>query len=311
MLPDELSTARRALAVWRMSRPPQLLLVVAVYALGVAIAVGLGAAFDPVATGFGLLALLPVAVSVHVANEYADFETDRLTSEHGSRTPFSGGSGAVDSGVPRSTSRRAALVAGTLGVVFGVGLALSGRLSPGAFAFLAAIALLGWAYSLPPVELSRRGLGEVDNALLGGLLLPHYGAATLAPPSLAVCLAVLPFTLLVFANLLATQWPDRWADAFTGKYTLPTRWPPRLLRRVHLLTVVAAFASLAALTGPVLPPTVTLASLAAVPFALWGLRTFTRDERPLPTVAAMVTMAVTQLLAWVFVADLLAPVGLG
>ena len=305
------STARTALAVWRMTRPSQLLLVVAVYALGVAIAVGLGAAFDPLAVLAGLVALLPVAVSVHVANEYADFETDRLTSEHGSRTPFSGGSGAVDMGVPRSVARDTTLVSGVVGTVLAAALALVGRLSPGALLVLASIALLGWAYSLPPVALSRRGLGEVDNAVLGGLLLPHYGAATLAPPSLAVCLAVLPFTLLVFANLLATQWPDRWADAFTGKYTLPTRWSPRLLRRVHLLTVVAAFASLAALTGPVLPPTVTLASLVAAPLALWALLTFTRDERPLPTVAAMVTMALAQLLAWAFVADLLAPVGLG
>jgi len=206
--------------------------------------------------------------------------------------------------------RDATLVSGLAGSLLTASLALAGRLPPGAFGFLAAIALLGWAYSLPPVALSRRGLGELDNAILGGLLLPHYGAAVLAPPSLAVCLAVVPFTLLVFANLLATQWPDRDADAATGKYTLPTRWSPRRLRRAHLFTVFAAFASLVALTGPVLPPLVSYASLLSVPFALWGLATFTRDERPLPTVAAMVTMAVAQLLAWAAVADLLSPLGL-
>ena len=301
------STARTAIAVWRMSRPSQLLLIVAVYALGVAIAVGLGTPVDTLAVVVGLVALLPVATSVHFANEYADYETDRLTAESATRTPFSGGSGALHAaGLPRSMARDATLLSGLLGGGLTVGLALTGRLSAGAAAALALIALLGWGYSLPPMQFSRRGLGEVDNALLGGLLLPHYGAATLAPPSLAVCFAVAPFTLLVFANLLATQWPDRWADAFTGKYTLPTRWSPRRLRRVHLLTVVAAFASLVALTGPVLPRTVTLASLVAVPFAVWGVATFTRDEQPFPTVAAMVVMAVAQLVAWAVVADLLA-----
>jgi 1,4-dihydroxy-2-naphthoate octaprenyltransferase len=290
-----------------MSRPSQLLLIVAVYALGVAIAVGLGAPVDTLAVVVGVVTLLPVAASVHFANEYADYETDRLTAESATRTPFSGGSGALHAaGLPRSVARDATLMSGLLGAGLTVGLAVTGGLPAGAAIALALVALLGWGYSLPPMQLSRRGLGEVDNALLGGLLLPHYGAATLATPSLAVCFAVAPFTLLVFANLLATQWPDRWADAFTGKYTLPTRWSPRRLRRVHLLTVVAAFASLVALTGPVLPSTVTLASLLAVPFAVWGVATFTRDERPFPTVAAMVVMAVAQLIAWAVVADLLA-----
>jgi 1,4-dihydroxy-2-naphthoate octaprenyltransferase len=304
------TTVETVLAVWRMARPSQLLLIVAVYALGVAIAVGLGTALEPRAVLFGLLALLPVAASVHFANEFADYETDRLTSERGSRTPFSGGSGAADS-VPRSVARRATLVAGVVGALVSLGLVLAGRLSPSAFCFLAAIGLLGWVYSLRPVALSRRGLGEVDNALLGGLLLPLYGAATLEPPSVAVGLAVVPFTLLVFANLLATQWPDRGVDAATGKYTLPTRWSTRRLRRVHLAAVVAAFTSLVALTGSVLPPVVTVASLVAVPFAGWGVATFTRDERPFPTVAAMVVMAVAQLVAWAAVADLLPAPGLG
>jgi 1,4-dihydroxy-2-naphthoate octaprenyltransferase len=306
---DAPTAAEAALAVWRMDRPSQLLLIVAVYALGVAIAVGSGTTLDPRAVLVGLLALLPVAASVHFANEFADYETDRLTSERGSRTPFSGGSGAADT-VPRSVAWTATLTAGVVGALLSLGLVLVGWLSPGAFLFLAAIALLGWAYSLPPVALSRRGLGEVDNALLGGLLLPHYGATVLAPPSLVVCLAVVPFTLLVFANLLATQWPDREVDAATGKFTLPMRWSPRRLRGVHLAAVVAAFASLAALTGPVLPPVVTAASLAAVPFAVWGVATFTRDERPFPTVAAMVVMAVAQLLAWAFVADLVVSLGI-
>jgi hypothetical protein len=56
---------------------------------------------------------------------------------------------------------------------------------------------------------------------------------------------------------------------------------------------------------------VTVASLVAVPFAGWGVATFTRDERPFPTVAAMVVMAVAQLVAWAAVADLLPAPGLG
>ena len=40
---------------------------------------------------FGFTTLLRISISVHNANEYADFETDSLTT----RTPSAGGSGAL------------------------------------------------------------------------------------------------------------------------------------------------------------------------------------------------------------------------
>ena len=295
----------RIRALWGMARPSQLLLIATVYALGVVVAVGTGEPLSLPAVLAGLAALLPTAASVHYANEYADRETDRLTTAAGTRTPFSGGSGALArTGLSPRLARDATVGTGLLGALVAVGLLAAGPLSPWAAGLLLAIALLGWGYSLPPVELSRRGLGELDNALLGGVLLPHYGAATLGPPSLAVCLAVAPFALLVFANLLATQWPDRWADAFAGKYTLPTRWAPLRLRRLHRLSVFGAFALLPVLWGWVLPPVVALASLFGLPFALWGVATFTRDDQPFPTVAAMVVVAVAQLVAWTYAVGL-------
>ena len=303
--PARAAAFARTRALWAMARPSQLLLIAAVFALGVVVAVGTGHPFSRRAVLAGLAALLPTAASVHYANEYADRETDRLTTESGTRTPFSGGSGALSrTGCSPRLARDATLATGGLGALVAAGLFAAGLLPVLAAATLLAIALLGWSYSLPPAALSRRGLGELDNALLGGLLLPYYGAATLGRPSPAVALAFVPFALLVFANLLATQWPDRWADAFAGKYTLPARWPPRRLRRLHLLSVVGAFALLPLLYGRVLPPIVALASLLALPFAAWGVLTFTRDERPFPTVAAMVVTAVAQLAAWCYATGL-------
>ena len=299
-------TVDRAVALWRMARPSQLLLIAAVYALGVVVAVGTGESLSPPAVLAGLAALVPTAASVHYANEYADRETDRLTTTAGTRTPFSGGSGALaGTDLSPRLARDATLATGLLGAVVTALLLATGTLPAWAAGLLLAIALLGWGYSLPPVALSRRGLGELDNALLGGLLLPWYGAATLGRPSLEANLAVVPFALIVFANLLATQWPDRWADAFAGKRTLAAQWPPRRLRRLHHLSVAGAFALLPVLWGWVLPPVVVWASLLALPLAVWGAVTFTRDERPFPTVAAMVVTAAAQLAAWTYATGLL------
>jgi 1,4-dihydroxy-2-naphthoate octaprenyltransferase len=284
-----------------MSRPAQLLLVAVVYLLGVAIAAGNGVGIDPIEVGAGLAVMLPVAASVHYANEYADHETDALTT----RTPFSGGSGALPAtGLDPTLALRAAVVALTVGFA-GAVWCLTHGLSPPSLAVLAAASVFGWAYSLPPLALAWRGLGEIDNAALGGLALPLYGFTVAAGRvSLDPILACVPFVALVFANMLETQWPDRHADGAVGKETLAVRWPARRLRTLYVVAVAVSMMSLPLLAGPVLPPLVAWGSFLVLPLVAWGTARFTRRETPFPAVAAMVLLAVVQLVAWSRVAGI-------
>ena len=289
-----------AFALATMSRPDQLLLIASVYALGATAAIARGAPLAPARLGVGLASVLVVATSVHYANEYADVETDRRTE----RTPFSGGSGALPT---TGLSPRLALGAAIVSALCGVGLVgvflFTGHLPVGATVVLFAILVLGWMYSLPPMALAWNGLGEVDNAALGGVALPAFGYLVLA--GRATPAAVLPFVPLgcvVFCNLLATTWPDRAADAAVGKDTLATRWSTRRLRLTYAVGLSAGAVSL---VGSVvlgrLPVAVALASLAAVPFLAWGYRTYTRRRSPFPTVAGMVVLVGAQSLGWVAV----------
>jgi 1,4-dihydroxy-2-naphthoate octaprenyltransferase len=287
-------------AVVAMARPTQVLLVAAVMLLGVAFAAARGASPDPVAVVVGLVALLAVAAGIHLANEYADHETDRLTS----RTPFSGGSGALGrTGLPRSIALRAARVASLAGFCVAVAGWWAGVLPGPALVVLVLGALGGWAYSLGPFPLAWHGIGEMANGVLGGMLLPLYGVAVAgAMLDTAAIAAFLPLMLVVTANLLATTWPDRTADAAVGKRTLATRWQPVVLRRLFAALAGAATAMLAA--GLLAwPAVVALAGLSAVPLLVVGLAWYTRRESPLPTVAAMVWLVVAQLGAWVLVAQ--------
>jgi len=293
--------ARRTLlwVLFKTSRPSQLLLVVGVYAFGAKIALVKGAALSPEVFLAGGAVLLPVAASVHYANEYADYETDALTD----RTPFSGGSGALHrAGVGREVPLRAAALTLGVGVVLAAAFAASGRLPAPAVATVAVIAVLGWQYSVGPLKLAWRGWGELDNAVLGGLVLPVYGAAVVGGPTGEVALAVVPFFLLVFLNLLATQWPDREADAAVGKRTLAVQWSPLRLRAVYAAAALAAGLSLVALSPEILGWTVVAASLLVTPLLVWGVMGYTKRHVPWPTVFAMVGLAVAQFLAWCWVA---------
>ena len=299
--------ANRLPRLWALlvaARPNQVALILLVYVLGI----GMATTGPPMADASvalsrtvalrvlgGGAALVAVAVTIHYANEFTDHETDALTE----RTPFSGGSGAlVRTGLPPSFLRSATVAAFAVSLVAMAAGAPLG-LEPDALAVLLGVLVFGLGYSLPPVAFVRRGVGEVVNAVLGGILLPLYGVAVVASPTSTTVLAVVPFTLLVSCNLLATHWPDRRADAAVGKRTLAVRWSPTRLRWTYVLLVVAAaLATLWLWTGGVVPAAVALAHLTPIPFLVRGAVVLTRQRSPLPAVLAMVVLAVASAIAW-------------
>lgn len=285
--------------LFRLIRPAQVLLLTFVYVFGVIIALAQGHALEWTDLLWGYAAMLPITASIHLANEYADYETDLITE----RTPYSGGSGALkDSSLPRALALNTAWGALLLGGSIVIGGFLSHNLNLTALIILAVAAFFGWMYSLPPLALAWRGWGELDNAALGGVLMPVYGYAVLSGlVDLRAVLAVLPFGLLVFTNLLATTWPDRTADAQVGKFTLATRWSPRRLQVIFWIAGLSAFIQIYLLLGWVMPPVVVWMSFIAFPFIVWGGLTYTRKRSPFPTVAAMVVLLGVQMIGWLLV----------
>lgn len=268
--------------------------------MGVSMAVAYGYDIQIVNAIIGVICLVPIAVSVHLINEYADYETDRLTR----RTPFSGGSGAlIETNIPRQFALHAAAIFAGIGLVL---LAVAHPILPMvASVLLIGILILGWEYSVGPLRLAWRGLGEVTNAVLGGILLPVYGFALLAGEIIPeAVLAPLPFTLVVFVNLLETNWPDRHADAAVGKRTLATRWSQPRILTVYALSSIAAIGSVIILIGSVLPPTVAILTLAPMIGLIWGIFRYTRRETPLPAVLTMIAVVILMTIGWLAVADI-------
>jgi 1,4-dihydroxy-2-naphthoate octaprenyltransferase len=309
---DPPSRFQKLWVLWMAARPSQIALVLLVYVLGIGVAI-VGSPFSSGAADqvgpatvlapefirpviLGGIALIPITVTVHYANEYADVETDAITE----RTPFSGGSGAlVRTGLPRSFLRSATFAAvlvslGVLVVVIRIF-----NLSTDAAALLLMILGGGLAYSLPPAAFVRRGVGELVNGVLGGLLLPLYGIAVVGEPKSVAVVVFLPFSLLVGCNLFATHWPDRHADETVGKRTLAVRWSARGVRQGYtVLAVIAGVITVGLSLLGLFPTTVAVAHLIPIPFLAWGWRVLTKQRSPLPAVLAMVSLAVSATAAW-------------
>lgn len=295
-----MNTPDRLRLYFRMSRPDQLLLVAAVYGWGVLVALAITAdSFAPTPIFAGLLPLILVSASIHYANEYADHETDALTS----RTPYSGGSGALsDYHVSPTGALYAAWVTLSVGLATAIYFIIIGVLPLVVLPILALGAFGGWMYSLRPLALAWRGWGEVTNSFLGAMLLPLLGYAIVAARiDWQLIIIVLPFTLLAFLNLLATTWPDRAADRQVGKNTLTVLWPTGKLRRLFLFVSGLAVVALLSLHGWLLPDLIWWLSLLILPALLWASHAYTRQQSPFPTVFVMLLFLGIQIAGWLAV----------
>lgn len=208
------------------------------YTTGSAIAMNMGYHWQWSVYLLGCGAIFIVEFLSVITNELEDFASDRINENSG---PFTGGSRVmVESRLSSTNLQRArhwALACLTPVVTIGVW----GAANPWGMLSVGGVALaLGFAYSVPPLRLCSRGLGELNVAITHSFMVILFGFVAQggslwakAPwlVSLPLCIAVLPAIILA-------GFPDMEADAKTGKKTLAVRLGRK---RTSILAGTAAF----------------------------------------------------------------------
>jgi len=264
----------RALAAFvRLGRPLFLYGGFAGVALGAAVAVWSGHRLDAASYAWAQAAVTAFQLMVHYANDYFDRDGDRA----GARTSWSGGSGVLAEGtLPPHVALVAALVCASAGAVASAHFALAGNAVAAAIGI--AIGLLSWAYSAPPLRLEARGAGEVDAAVVVGVLVPAlaYAAFTSTADAHIARAVAVPFV----AMLVSVELPDAGADRETGKRTLVVRFG--IAQSWNILAYLTIPTLLLA-AGEAISLRTVLGSVAIVPAVIAGLalvRAALRDPRP-------------------------------
>ena len=217
------------------------------------------------------LALGATALAHAATNIYNDVSDDLIGADAGNidrMYPFTGGSRFIQSGLlSRQDMMRLALGLTVAALALGAWLAV--LRGPGVILFGVAGILIGLLYSLPGVQLSARGVGEL--AVAAGLgALPLLGAAWLQAGTVdgGAILISIAVSAWVAAILMINEVPDIAADRRADKRTLAVRWGAAGARRVYAtLTVIALVANLAAVARHALP---TWFAAAAVVLTLLG-----------------------------------------
>ncbi|WP_290818709.1 NAD(P)H-dependent oxidoreductase [Halovivax sp.] len=213
------------------------------YAVGALAATGSTAALSSAVfwAGFGFLLFLEAATVL--SNELADYETDRRNAFAG---PFTGGSRVlVDDELDSRALLAGATAAGVAAVAFGLAvLGLAGGSTVPAALLLVGLSALALGYTLPPLRLSYRTLGELDVAATHSLLVVLCGYVFLggdATNPLPWLLGA-PMLLSVLPSITMAGVPDRRADRAAGKETIAARFGFDGAAAVAAGTAVAAAA---------------------------------------------------------------------
>jgi 1,4-dihydroxy-2-naphthoate octaprenyltransferase len=296
--------SRRQIVLFlRLSRPHFLLGGFLLYALGASIAAYLGNPIDAGIYFLGQGIATSIQLMTHYFNEYYDAPGD---NENATRTPFSGGSGALGSeGLPRATALYAGIAAMTLGATF-TGILLT-RNSTSLLAWLILILafLSSFGYSAPPLKLIHSGYGELIASFVVAGLLPTF-AFSLQTGQLhrLLVMTTIPIIALHFAMMIAFELPDYATDMKFEKRTLMVRVGWQTAMRMHDSAII--FAGLAFLGAYLsgLPWRVTLGTLIAVPLGIaqiWQMNRIKRGQPPnwaMFTWSALLLFALTAYLEW-------------
>lgn len=258
---------RRVFAFIRLSRFYFLPMPMLTYLLGVTVAERERGNLDMQRLFAGLAIQLLVQLSVSYTNDYWDMPTDRINMR---RTLLTGGSGELTTGLlsPWIALAAAAICQGTA-LLLAVWMGLS------ATSWLLLIIALSAAvfYTMPPLKLAWRGLGELTTALVGALIVPAWAySVQTGRVSGDLLLLTVPLVLFVMTLFIAIAAPDVEADRQVGKRTLIVRVGEEGIAALYAGVLVLAYSAAAILWHGRFSAGIQIAVLMTVPLGVWAWR---------------------------------------
>jgi len=266
-------------------------------------ATGAWRAGQPVASvpfWLGLICLFSLESAAVFANDYFDWESDRVNRHYG---PFTGGARVlVDGRIAPVDLRRGVFVA--LGVFVVAGVVLCGMTSWPMAPFLAVNALLAMGYTTPPLKFCWRGLGEIDVSLthsFSALVCASMAQGELITASFPWLIG-LPMFFAILPAIILSGVPDFDADRTSGKCSLAVLLSPRGATRIaEWATVLAAIASFAWLPALGIDAAAAIV-LLVVPYAilqLWRLERFRNSGAPARRIDSLMMLSLSYIMLFV------------
>ena len=286
------------LGLWRLADPKIALASLVPFCVGAALAWRDTRRLDFGLAAAAFLVLFLIEVGKNAVNDLYDFRSGADTAVlPNERTPYSGGKRVLVDHL--LTERDLVVIAWLAFAIAGVaGFAIAFERQPLLLLLGAAAALVSVLYSMPPVQLSYRGFGELAVAVvygpgivLGSLLL-FGGAVTAEAVDASILLGI-----LIAVVLMTNELPDERADRGAGKRTLVVRMGRDLATSLIGVLFAIAFV-IALLTVTYAGTTYFLGALLGMPASYVAYMLLRRESGRPPgagQTATLITYVVTGL----------------
>jgi len=263
------------LKTWILELRPQFLLLVPVCVFcGVAVSLYEGYPFNAVYFVLTFFGALFAHISVNVLNDYFDYKSGIDLRTH--RTPFSGGSGILPTGMLRP--RNVLLLGlGSLAVTIIIGIYFIYTkmwiiLPVGLLGVLLVLIYTPYLTRLPGItELVGPGLG------FGLMALGTYVIQTEAYSAAAIAVALVS-GLLIADLLLLNEFPDVEADRFAGRKHIPIILNRGKAADIYCLILVLVYALIVGAVVAGVLPTIALLGLVTLPLGIKSIRGVLRSH---------------------------------
>jgi 1,4-dihydroxy-2-naphthoate octaprenyltransferase len=264
-------------ALGRISKPLNVLLMALTYFLGAGIARFLGSRGSAQAFWLGLAGVLLAQLTMGLLSEV--FRTDeaprqRIEDERGERR--------IALREPSLYISIAALAAAALIAFI---LYKDGSLTPATLLSIAASLIVILSYSVQPVRLMDKGFGELLLAIHIAYIGPSIGFLLQAGTfHLLLNVSILPLTLLLLATFLVLDFPSYAEDLKYGRITLLIRVGWEGAMRLHQALLIGAYVLLGVSTLWGFSLALLAPGFLTIPFAAlqWNfLRNIARGAKPL------------------------------
>ena len=202
---------------------------------------------------------------VQYQNEYWDVESDRLSTQR----IFSGGSGVLAKGLlPRKVASIISMTSLLLAVIVTLLLSYTQGEEPYVLPIFLLAAFLSWAYSSPPLRLLSTGFGEVSVGFILGFLTPLFQYYLQTGTVGCILLFCLSLSFFAMSISLSFSYPDYCVDRRSGKRTLLVRLGWQRTSRLHILLIMAGYASLGTVELTDAPASAIYLPFLTVPVAM-------------------------------------------
>jgi 1,4-dihydroxy-2-naphthoate polyprenyltransferase len=203
-------------------------------------------------SGFLFISILTMLghIAVSFSNEIADVNSDMINKN---RTLFNGGTGLIiDNKISVNTLITGTIISSVGALLLSLIFVFFYNYSWITILFTGICLLFGLGYSIPPLKLSHRGLGEISAFFSYGIPLIAGGIIFQTGNNLIfevlsdykIYLLVLPVSISVFNVLSLTQIPDTEADRGMGKKSISVIIGPKNVIVMSIILQVICILSL-------------------------------------------------------------------